>query len=77
MFTNNNIQKKVNVTYTIEKQLRDRFKQASDKDARKMSQVVESYIRRYVDSKTSQTRKYVCLDFTVLQETVKRFTVNV
>ena len=45
--------KKVNVTYTIEKQLRDRFKQASDKDARKMSQVVESYIRRYVESKTS------------------------
>lgn len=51
--TNNTIQKKVNVTYTIEKQLRDRFKQASDKDARKMSNVVESYIRRYVESKTS------------------------
>lgn len=50
--TNNIIQKKVNVTYTIEKQLRDRFKQASYKDARKMSQVVEASIRRYVESKS-------------------------
>jgi len=50
--TNNTIQKKVNVTYTIEKQLRDRFKLASDKDARKMSNVVEQSIRRYVESKT-------------------------
>lgn len=49
---NNTVQKKVNVTYTIEKQLRDRFKLASDKDARKMSQIVESSIRRYVESKT-------------------------
>jgi ribosomal protein S2 len=52
MFTNNTIQKKVNRTYTIEKQLADRFKQTSDKDARKMSNVVESYIRRYVESKS-------------------------
>jgi len=52
MFTNNTIQKKVNRTYTIEKQLADRFKQVSDKDARKMSNVVESYIRRYVETKS-------------------------
>jgi len=49
--TNNTTQKKVNVTYTLEKQLRDRFKQTADKDARKMSQIVESSIRRYVESK--------------------------
>lgn len=52
MFTNNTIIKKINKTYTIEKQLAERFKQTSEKDARKMSQIVEASIRRYVESKS-------------------------
>jgi predicted transcriptional regulator len=51
MFTNNI--KKINRSYTIDKLLAERFKQIADKDMRKMSQIVETSIRRYVDSKTS------------------------
>jgi hypothetical protein len=51
MFTNNT--KKINRSYTIDKLLAERFKQIADKDMRKMSQIVESSIRRYVDTKTS------------------------
>jgi predicted transcriptional regulator len=51
MFTNNI--KKINRSYTIDKLLAERFKQIADKDMRKMSQIVETSIRRYIDSKTS------------------------
>jgi predicted transcriptional regulator len=51
MFTNNI--KKINRSYTIDKSLAERFKQIADKDMRKMSQIVESSIRRYVDTRSS------------------------
>jgi predicted transcriptional regulator len=51
MFTNNT--KKINRSYTIDKLLAERFKQIADKDMRKMSQIVESSIRRYVDTRSS------------------------
>jgi predicted transcriptional regulator len=51
MFTNNI--KKINRSYTIDKLLAERFKQIADKDMRKMSQIVESSIRRYVDTRSS------------------------
>ena len=43
------IRKRVN--YTINKQTIDRFKVVADKDMRKMSNIVENLIRRYVESK--------------------------
>jgi len=49
--TNNSNANKINKTYTIDKILAERFKVVADKDARKMSNVVESSIRRYVESK--------------------------
>jgi hypothetical protein len=52
MFNTNNT-KKINRSYTIDKLLAERFKQIADKDMRKMSQIVETSIRRYIDSKTS------------------------
>jgi hypothetical protein len=52
MWNTNSTIKKVNRSYTIDKTLADRFKQTADRDSRKMSQVVESYIRRYVETKT-------------------------
>jgi hypothetical protein len=51
MFTNNT--KKINRSYTIDKLLAERFKQIADKDMRKMSQIVESSIRRYVDTRST------------------------
>jgi hypothetical protein len=51
MFNTNN--KKINRSYTIDKVIAERFKQTADKDMRKMSQIVETSIRRYIDSKTS------------------------
>jgi predicted transcriptional regulator len=51
MFINNT--KKINRSYTIDKLLAERFKQIADKDMRKMSQIVESSIRRYVDTRSS------------------------
>jgi len=51
MFTNNT--KKINRSYTIDKLLAERFKQIADRDMRKMSQIVETSIRKYIDSKTS------------------------
>ena len=50
---NTNNTKKINRSYTIDKLLAERFKQIADKDMRKMSQIVETSIRRYIDSKTS------------------------
>jgi len=57
MFSNtlqtNNTIKKVKKIYTIDRSLAERFKQVADKDMRKMSQIVESSIRRYVESRSS------------------------
>ena len=41
----------IRVNYTINKQTIDRFKVVADKDMRKMSNIVENLIRRYVESK--------------------------
>ena len=42
---------KINVNFTIEKNLYERFKQVAQKDMRKYSNIVESSIRRYIQSK--------------------------
>ena len=44
-------QHKKKVNYTINKHTVDRFKIVTDKDMRKMSNIVENLIRRYVESK--------------------------
>ena len=43
--------KKERVNYTINKHTIDRFKVVADKDMRKMSNIVENLIRRYVESR--------------------------
>ena len=43
--------KKERVNYTINKHTTDRFKIVADKDMRKMSNIVENLIRRYVESR--------------------------
>ena len=42
-------QHKKRVNYTINKHTIDRFKVVADKDMRKMSNIVENLIRRYVE----------------------------
>ena len=44
-------QHKKKVNYTINKHTVDRFKIVTDKDKRKMSNIVENLIRRYVESR--------------------------
>jgi len=44
-------QHKKRVNYTINKQMIDKFKVVADKDMRKMSNIVENLIRRYVESR--------------------------
>ena len=44
-------QHKKRVNYTINKHIFDRFKIVADKDMRKMSNIVENLIRRYVESR--------------------------
>ena len=44
-------QHKKRVNYTINKHTIDRFKIVADKDIRKMSNIVENLIRRYVESR--------------------------
>ena len=44
-------QHKKRVNYTINKYTIDRFKVVADKDMRKMSNIVENLIRRYVESR--------------------------
>ena len=44
-------QNKKRVNYTINKHTIDRFKIVADKDMRKMSNIVENLIRRYVESR--------------------------
>ena len=41
--------KKVNVNYTIDENLNEQFKIAAEKDGRKMSQVVNQAIIKYVE----------------------------
>jgi hypothetical protein len=43
-------QHKKRVNYTINKHTIDRFKVVADKDMRKMSNIFENLIRRYVES---------------------------
>ena len=44
-------EKKINVNFTINKSLYEQFKAVAQKDMRKYSNIVESSIRRYVQSK--------------------------
>mgnify|MGYP001161669207 FL=1 len=44
-------QHKKRVNYTINKHTIDRFKVGADNDMRKMSNIVENLIRRYVESR--------------------------
>jgi len=44
-------QHKKRVNYTINKHTVDRFKIVADKDMRKMSNIVENLIRRYLESR--------------------------
>ena len=44
-------QHKKKVNYTIYKNTIDKFKVVADKDMRKMSNIVENLIRRYVESR--------------------------
>ena len=43
--------RKVNVNFTIDKNLYEQFKKVAQKDMRKYSNIVEGSIRRYVQSK--------------------------
>jgi len=45
-------EKKLNVTFTIEKNLYEQFKRVAQKDMRKYSNIVEGSIRRYISSRT-------------------------
>ena len=47
-----NTEKKLNVTFTIDKNLYERFKAVANKDMRKYSNIVEGSIRRYVSAKS-------------------------
>jgi len=51
--TRENLEKtrKVNVNFTIDKNLYEQFKRVAQKDMRKYSNIVEGSIRRYVQSK--------------------------
>ena len=44
-------EKKLNVTFTIDKHLYEQFKRVAQKDMRKYSNIVEGSIRRYVQSR--------------------------
>ena len=52
-FTSENLDKtrKVNVNFTIDKNLYEQFKRVAQKDMRKYSNIVEGSIRRYIQSK--------------------------
>jgi len=54
-------QHKKRVNYTINKHTIDRFKIVADKDMRKMSNIVENLIRRYVESKVWIFKNYLKL----------------
>ena len=45
-------EKKLKVTFTIEKNLYEQFKKVAQKDMRKYSNIVEGSIRRYISSRT-------------------------
>ena len=44
-------EKKLSVTFTIDKNLYEQFKKVAQKDMRKYSNIIEGSIRRYVQSK--------------------------
>ncbi len=44
-------EKKLNVTFTIDKNLYEQFKRVAQKDMRKYSNIVEGSMRRYIKSK--------------------------
>ena len=44
-------EKKINVNFTINKNLYEQFKRVAQKDMRKYSNIVEGSMRRYVNSK--------------------------
>ena len=61
-------QHKLRVNYTINKHIIDRFKVIADKNMRKMSNIVENLIRRYVESKVwflinLQIQFYLLMEF--------------
>ena len=43
--------KKITVNFSIDKHLYDQFKRVAQKDMRKYSNLIEGYIKRYVQSK--------------------------
>jgi len=48
---NNIVSDKTKVTFTIDKNLMNTFRQVADKDMRKYSQIIEGSIKRYISSK--------------------------
>ena len=51
-------QHKKRVNYTINKHTVDRFKIVTDKDIKKMSNIVENLIRRYVESRVQENNNF-------------------
>ena len=45
------VNRKINVTYTMDKTLNEQLKQVARKEGRKFSNIVELLVRRYVHSK--------------------------
>ncbi len=45
------VNRKINVTYTMDKTLNEQLKQVARKEGRKYSNIVELLVRRYVHSK--------------------------
>ena len=59
-------QHKKRVNYTINKHTIDRFKIVADKDMRKMSNIVENLIRRYVESKVWLFKKLIIFKLQII-----------
>jgi len=59
-------QNKKKVNYTINKHTIDRFKIVADKDMRKMSNIVENLIRRYVESKVWLFKKLIIFKLQII-----------
>ena len=59
-------QHKKRVNYTINKHTIDRFKVVADKDMRKMSNIVENLIRRYVESKVWLFKKLIIFKLQII-----------
>ncbi len=63
-----NKDKKINVNFTIDKNLYEQFKKVAQKDMRKYSNIVEGSMRRYVRSKL-QFFHLEQIDFKILSYT--------